>query len=41
VTATNEAGRQVLRTTPDGKAIFLTGNGASPEGTGLSLIALI
>ena len=32
VTATNEAGRQVLRTTPDGKAIFLTGNGASPEG---------
>ncbi|WP_230418792.1 alpha/beta hydrolase family protein [Undibacterium griseum] len=28
----NPAGRQVLRTSADGKAIFLTGTGASPEG---------
>ncbi|MFZ6757661.1 S9 family peptidase [Undibacterium sp. Ji50W] len=32
VMAQNALGRQVLRTTPDGKAFFLTGTGASPEG---------
>lgn len=32
VTMYNAQGRLVLRTSPDGKAIFLTGNGASPEG---------
>jgi hypothetical protein len=28
----NQYGRAVLRVAPDGKSIFMTGNGASPDG---------